>query len=155
MPLSTAAIQKSVSNLGCATGKVFYNGIAEVSQVAAAYGPIVADQTVKLSGHTAKLARENKALSVCVAGGIIIAAPSLVSAPVLQGLGYTITGVKAGSLATGIQSAIGNVGTGSLFATAQSAGAGGAGLVALNTAIQSAGAAIMSSSGMMYLRSKL
>lgn len=44
-------IQKSVSNLECATGKAFYNGMAEVGQVAAAYGPMVASRTVKLSGH--------------------------------------------------------------------------------------------------------
>ncbi|CRG92425.1 hypothetical protein PISL3812_09484 [Talaromyces islandicus] len=148
-------IPKLASNLGSATGKSLSTSMAEVSNAAAIYGPMVADQTVKLSGNAAKLAWDRKALLVCAAGGFIVAAPGLVSAPVLSGLGYTASGVKAGSMAAAIQSGIGNVAAGTLFATAQSAGAGGAGLAVMNTAVQGGGAAVMGSSGMAYLKSKL
>lgn len=46
-----------------------------------------------------------------------------------------------GSLAAGAQSAIGNVAAGSVFATMQSAGAGGGGLAAVNGATQFGAAA--------------
>lgn len=59
------------------------------------------------------------------------------------------------SIASGIQSVIGNVAAGSVFAIAQSAGAGGAGLAAVNAAIQGGGAVVMGSSGVQYLKSKL
>jgi hypothetical protein len=36
-------LQSRCQILRCATGKAFYNGMAKVSQVAAVYGPIVAD----------------------------------------------------------------------------------------------------------------
>lgn len=53
--------------------------------------------------------------------------------------------MKLGSLAAAVQSYIGNVAAGSIFAAFQSAGAGGAALGIMNGAIQGAGAAIFSS----------
>lgn len=47
-----------------------------------------------------------------------------------------------GSLAAGAHSVIGNIAAGSVFATMQSAGAGGAGLAALNGATQVGAAAV-------------
>ena len=54
---------------------------------------------------------------------------------------------KLGSAAAAVQSGIGNVLRGSVFATLQSAAAGGSGLTAVNTAVQVAGAVIASTSG--------
>lgn len=45
-------------------------------------------------------------LSGCVVGGVIIAAPGLVSAPLLPALGYTAAGVKAGKRRTGTLSIV-------------------------------------------------
>lgn len=53
--------------------------------------------------------------------------------------------LKQGSLAAAVQSSIGNVAAGSIFAAFQSAGAGGAALGIMNGVIQGAGAAIFSS----------
>ena len=52
--------------------------------------------------------------------GIVVAAP--VALPVI---GFSSSGVVAGSLAAAIQSSIGNVAAGSIFATLQSIGATG------------------------------
>ncbi|PLB46099.1 hypothetical protein P170DRAFT_479018 [Aspergillus steynii IBT 23096] len=65
-----------------------------------------------------------------------IAAPGVLSAPLLSALGFGAGGVQASSLAAGVHSLLGNVAAGSTFATLQSAGAGGAGLAALNGAAQ-------------------
>ncbi|KAG6237264.1 hypothetical protein E4U25_002868 [Claviceps purpurea] len=77
-----------------------------------------------------------------VAAGVLVAAvPALAVAPVLGGLGFGALGPVAGSAAAGIQSGIGNVAAGSLFATLQSAGMGGAGTVMVNAAVSGAAAA--------------
>jgi hypothetical protein len=60
------------------------------------------------------------------------------------------------TLASVIHSGIGNVATGSLFATAQSAAAGGAGAVVLNGIVQVGGAAIAAGSGgLTWVKAKL
>ncbi|KAK6222388.1 hypothetical protein LQW54_001088 [Pestalotiopsis sp. IQ-011] len=60
--------------------------------------------------------------------------------PALSAAGFTPAGIAAGSIAAGVQSTIGNVAAGSLFATLQSAGMGGYGVTVLHAAAQ-AGAA--------------
>ncbi|PQK16857.1 hypothetical protein BB8028_0007g00580 [Beauveria bassiana] len=54
----------------------------------------------------------------------IAAAHGLVAAPILGAAGFTANGVAAGSAAAAVQSGIGNVVGGSVFATLQSAAAG-------------------------------
>jgi len=49
--------------------------------------------------------------------------------PVLSAVGFTQAGVAAGSIAAGVQSAIGSVSAGSAFAVLQSIGAAGLGMV--------------------------
>merc|ERR1711964_99944 len=74
-----------------------------------------------------------------VAGGGT-AAIFVYSAPVALGaIGFTSTGVGAGSIAAAAQAGIGNVVAGSTFATLQSAGAAGLG-TASTAAIGTAGA---------------
>ncbi|KAI4525467.1 hypothetical protein K525DRAFT_261283 [Schizophyllum commune Loenen D] len=61
------------------------------------------------------------------AGTLGCAALAPYAAPLILGaVGFTSTGVAAGSIAAGIQAGIGNVVAGSLFAGAQAAGATGA-----------------------------
>lgn len=67
------------------------------------------------------------------------AAPGLVTVPLLGAAGFGQGGVIAGSIAAGIQSGIGNVAAGSVFAFFQGAGAGGAALAAVNGVVQGAG----------------
>lgn len=67
---------------------------------------------------------------------------SIGGALVLPIMGFTSSGVAAGSFAAGIQSSIGNVAAGSAFATAQSLGAAGTGAVVLGTAGGTVGAPI-------------
>jgi hypothetical protein len=66
---------------------------------------------------------------VLVIGGVTVATTAI--APILppvilNGVGFTAGGVAAGSWAAGVQASIGNVAAGSLFAAAQSIGAGAA-----------------------------
>ncbi|KAG6258480.1 hypothetical protein E4U49_006298 [Claviceps purpurea] len=75
------------------------------------------------------------------AGVLVAAAPGLAVVPALGGLGFGGLGPVAASAAAGIQSGIGNVAAGSLFATLQSAGMGGAGTVMVNAAVSGAAAA--------------
>jgi hypothetical protein len=65
-------------------------------------------------------------------------------------------GQYTGTVASAIQSSIGNVAAGSLFATAQSAAAGGAGTMVLNGIVQTGGAAIAAGSGgLAWVKAKL
>ncbi|KAG6034866.1 hypothetical protein E4U41_006347 [Claviceps citrina] len=68
-------------------------------------------------------------------GLFVVAAPAVVSTPLLSWLGFGV----AGSVAAAIQSSIGNVVAGGLFATLQSAAAGGAGAAVVNGAVSAAG----------------
>lgn len=68
----------------------------------------------------------------------MVAAPGLVSAPLLGVAGFT-PHVGRDSLAAVVQSMIGNVAAGSAFALLQSAGAGGEGLAIVNAIVQGAG----------------
>ncbi|KIL84250.1 hypothetical protein FAVG1_12487 [Fusarium avenaceum] len=77
-----------------------------------------------------------------VVGVAVVAVPALVAGPLLGALGFGAAGVTAGSAAAGIQSGIGSVVAPGLFATLQSAGAGGYGLAAVHTVVQAAGALV-------------
>ncbi|OCK92363.1 uncharacterized protein K441DRAFT_678911 [Cenococcum geophilum 1.58] len=98
------------------------------------------------------------AVGACIgtAGLIVLVAPTVVSAPVLLATGFSSSGVGAGTIAAGAQGSIGNVAAGSVFATLQSAGAGGAGLAAVNGVAQVGGCAMAAAgSGLAFLKSKL
>lgn len=66
----------------------------------------------------------------------------------------TITQNHLGSAAAAVQSGIGNVVSGSVFATLQSAAAGGYGVAAVTTAVQAVGAAIGSTGAAVLGRSR-
>ncbi|KAF1959610.1 hypothetical protein CC80DRAFT_501811 [Byssothecium circinans] len=69
--------------------------------------------------------KETAIIAACIIIPIVCAALTPV---VLGGLGFTASGVAAGSIAAGIQAGIGNVAVGSLFALLTSAGMGGFGV---------------------------
>ena len=79
--------------------------------------------------------------------------PAAVSAgiPALSAIGFTSSGVAAGSIAAGVQSSIGSVAAGSLFASLQSAGAtaalGTAGVAGLATVGVVGGAVVGGAAG--------
>jgi hypothetical protein len=74
-----------------------------------------------------KWVEENPEIVAAGAAAALGAALAPVLVPlILSGVGFGAGGVAAGSLAAGMQAAIGSVAGGSLFALAQSVGAGGA-----------------------------
>ncbi|KAI1471123.1 uncharacterized protein F4812DRAFT_167008 [Daldinia caldariorum] len=78
--------------------------------------------------------------AVCAAGGVAVAAPALVAGPALAVAGFGANGIVGGSIAAGVQSGIGNVVAGGLFATLQSAAMAGYGAAAVNGVVQVGGA---------------
>ncbi|KAK0671607.1 hypothetical protein QBC41DRAFT_300296, partial [Cercophora samala] len=99
------------------------------------------------NGEKARLwAAENPDKTAMIIGGVIlVVAPGLVTRPLLSLVGFAEGGVAAGSTAALAHSSIGNVAAGSIFATLQGAGAGGAGLAVVNGVVQGAG--VMAVSG--------
>lgn len=80
-----------------------------------------------------KWIQEHPGETAVIAGaGIILIFPGLVTTPTLWVLGFGSEGVGAGSAAALAHSYIGDVVAGSAFATLQSAGAGGYGVVVVN-----------------------
>ncbi|KAJ4198174.1 hypothetical protein NW755_000862 [Fusarium falciforme] len=93
------------------------------------------------AGKAAQHAKDNPKAAVAVGAGFLVCAvPALVAAPALGLAGFGANGIVGGSLAAGAQSGIGSVVAPSLFATLQSAGAGGYGLSAVYGAVQGAAA---------------
>ncbi|EEU46606.1 uncharacterized protein NECHADRAFT_79370 [Fusarium vanettenii 77-13-4] len=93
------------------------------------------------AGKAAQHAKDNPKAAVAVGAGVLVCAvPALVAAPALGLTGFGANGIVGGSLAAGAQSGIGSVVAPSLFATLQSAGAGGYGLSAVYGAVQGAAA---------------
>ncbi|KAF4448807.1 hypothetical protein F53441_7856 [Fusarium austroafricanum] len=82
------------------------------------------------------------ASAALVTGFAMLAVPAIVATPILGALGFGATGIAAGSAAAGIQSGVGSVVAPSLFATLQSAGAGGYGVAAVHGVVQATGAAV-------------
>ncbi|KAH7023699.1 hypothetical protein EDB80DRAFT_49372 [Ilyonectria destructans] len=73
-------------------------------------------------------------------GAAALVSPAIVASPVLGILGFGANGIVGGSIAAGAQSGIGSVVAPSLFATLQSAGAGGYGVAAVHGVVQGAAA---------------
>ncbi|KAF2639371.1 hypothetical protein P280DRAFT_470741 [Massarina eburnea CBS 473.64] len=70
--------------------------------------------------------------TMMIIAGIAATPVAVASVPaLLAAFGFTAEGIAAGSIAAGIQSSIGNVAAGSIFATLMSAGQAGAGLGAI------------------------
>ncbi|KAK0762512.1 hypothetical protein N5P37_005329, partial [Trichoderma harzianum] len=94
-------------------------------------------------------------------GLLVIAAPAIVTAPIISlagAAGFTSGGIAATSAATTVHASIGNVAAGSIFATLQSAAAGGYGVGVLTGAAQTAGGAVAGAGGLggilAYLKKK-
>ncbi|KAJ5766117.1 uncharacterized protein N7511_003733 [Penicillium nucicola] len=125
-----------------------------------AYGMPVLEKTANFTAQTVSWGIENPVLFTCATvgttGALVFAAPALVSAPVLSTMGFTASGIKAGSMAAAAHSSIGNIAAGSAMAIGQSAGAGGSGLAIVNGAAQMGGAAMaVGSAGFAWLKAKL
>ncbi|RBR17720.1 uncharacterized protein FIESC28_06416 [Fusarium coffeatum] len=82
------------------------------------------------------------AVAAMVTGAAVVLVPAIIASPVLGFLGFGAAGVPAGTAAAGIQSGIGSVAAGSLFATLQSVGAGGYGVAAVHGVVQAAEAVV-------------
>ncbi|OJJ59324.1 hypothetical protein ASPSYDRAFT_67485 [Aspergillus sydowii CBS 593.65] len=115
--------------------RAFSEGTNMVSE----YAKPFLNSTASFAAQAAGWAANNPGLA---ATGAVVAFPSLMVTPALSAAGFGAAGVKACSLAAGAHSVIGNIAAGSVFATMQSAGAGGAGLAALNGATQVGAAAV-------------
>ncbi|PWI64363.1 hypothetical protein PCL_10532 [Purpureocillium lilacinum] len=86
-------------------------------------------------------------------GMVLAVAPAAVATPALGALGFGTGGIVGGSWAAATHSTIGSAVSPSLFATLQSAGAGGYGLAVVYPTIQGIGAAITSFAGAAAARS--
>ncbi|KAI0479845.1 hypothetical protein F4859DRAFT_477531 [Xylaria cf. heliscus] len=95
-----------------------------------------------------------KQATIAGAGAACVVAPMLVAAPVLGLVGFGATGIVGGSIAAGIQSAIGSVVAPSVFATLQSAAAGGYGVAAVSGTVQGLGVLGTSCAGAMSFLNK-
>ncbi|KAL7955706.1 hypothetical protein V8C34DRAFT_234970 [Trichoderma compactum] len=96
-----------------------------------------------------KAAWENPLLAAATVatgtGLLVFAAPAILTAPIMGlagAAGITPAGIAASSAASAIHASIGNVAAGSIFATLQSAAAGGYGVGVLAGAAQTAGGAV-------------
>ncbi|KAF3073856.1 hypothetical protein CFAM422_004231 [Trichoderma lentiforme] len=112
-----------------------------------------------------KIAWENPLLTAATVvtgtGLLVVAAPAIVTAPLISlagAAGFTSGGIAATSAATTVHASIGNVAAGSIFATLQSAAAGGYGVGVLTGAAQTAGGAVAGAGGLggilAYLKKK-
>ncbi|KAH8737978.1 hypothetical protein BGZ61DRAFT_526017 [Ilyonectria robusta] len=81
------------------------------------------------------------------AGAAVLVSPAIVASPALGLLGFGANGIVGGSLAAGAQSGIGSVVAPSIFATLQSAGAGGYGVAAVHGVVQGAAAGGLGATG--------
>ncbi|KAI8629726.1 hypothetical protein F5Y19DRAFT_475178 [Xylariaceae sp. FL1651] len=102
----------------------------------------------KGSRKTTEWATANPRMALTVgAGAALVVAPMAIAAPVLGAVGFGAQGVVAGSTAAGIQSGLGSVVAPSLFATLQSAAAGGYGVAVIVPIVQGVGGALASVAG--------
>ncbi|KAK3502891.1 hypothetical protein B0T13DRAFT_524920 [Neurospora crassa] len=81
------------------------------------------------------------ALGLTAGGLTVVAAPALLTGPVLSFMGFGSSGIVGGSFAAAIQGMIGNIVAGSWFATATSAAMGGYGVPVVAAVGQGVGAA--------------
>ncbi|EPE06759.1 hypothetical protein F503_03186 [Ophiostoma piceae UAMH 11346] len=107
--------------------------------VAAAQLPVVAETLRTASADAAAFAMTNPGTSAVYAaaavGAVVTIAPAIVASPALAAAGFAADGVVKGSVAAGVQAGIGNVVAPGLFATLQSAGAGGYGVAAVSAGV--------------------
>ncbi|KAK4084317.1 uncharacterized protein Triagg1_797 [Trichoderma aggressivum f. europaeum] len=96
-----------------------------------------------------KAAWENPLLAAATVatgtGLLVVAAPAVLTAPIMGlagAAGFTPAGIAASSAASAIHASFGSVAAGSIFATLQSAAAGGYGVGVLAGAAQTAGGAV-------------
>ncbi|OBT89854.1 hypothetical protein VE02_00813 [Pseudogymnoascus sp. 03VT05] len=87
---------------------------------------VVLEWTAAHPGQTALL----------VVNGALFFTPAALTGPLLTSMGFGATGPVASSVAASLQSMLGNVGAGSVFAYLQSAAMGGYGAVVVNGATQ-------------------
>ncbi|KAJ0419474.1 hypothetical protein BJY00DRAFT_164539 [Aspergillus carlsbadensis] len=125
--------------------KTAQTALNEGAKMAAVYGPPALNKTAQFAGHAANWTYNNPVLATSLIGGVVVAVPGIVAAPVLAIAGFGAGGVQAGSIAAAVQGTIGNVAAGSAFATLQSAGAAGAGAAVVNGVVQ--GAALVGTIG--------
>ncbi|KAF2737572.1 hypothetical protein EJ04DRAFT_430640 [Polyplosphaeria fusca] len=79
------------------------------------------------AGHTKEWIVKNPKQTASIAASVLVPPIAAAAAvPIIAGVGFSATGVVAGSTAAAMQASIGNVAAGSMFAFMQSAGAGGA-----------------------------
>ncbi|KAJ5776905.1 hypothetical protein N7520_000151 [Penicillium odoratum] len=127
---------------------------------AAKYSIPVIEKSANMTAQAAQWTVENPVLAGAVVGAVVgatvIAAPTLITAPVLSAAGFTPGGIQAGSAAAVVQSSVGNIAAGSYMAIAQSAGAGGSGLAVVNGATQLGAAAVTAgSAGFAWVKSRM
>ncbi|KAL6904991.1 hypothetical protein GGI43DRAFT_398632 [Trichoderma evansii] len=141
--------EKPITNSETATSSTEnMNGIQEPSAQSSTAGAQSAAQ------RFSKAARENPMLAAATvvtgAGVAVVAAPALLTAPIIgiAGMvGFTPTGIAGASIASTLQASIGNVAAGSIFATIQSAAAGGYGVAAVTSTAQAVGGAVAGAGG--------
>ncbi|KAI9166691.1 hypothetical protein HJFPF1_02805 [Paramyrothecium foliicola] len=115
-------------------------------------GPVLGAASAAVSMVGTLASRHPVAATAIGAGVAVAAAPALVASPLLAIAGFGSSGIVAGTTAATIQSSIGSVVAPSLFATLQSAGAGGYGAAAVYTAVQGAGATTAGAAVLAALR---
>ncbi|THV54494.1 hypothetical protein BGAL_0025g00140 [Botrytis galanthina] len=74
---------------------------------------------------------------------VVIIWPGIFTAPLLALLGFTISGLVSGSIASITQTILGNIAAGSVFAVLQSAGMAGSGLVIINGVVAGIAASVL------------
>ncbi|PHH88389.1 hypothetical protein CDD83_7605 [Cordyceps sp. RAO-2017] len=87
-----------------------------------------------------------------IPGILVVLAPAIVATPVLGILGFTTTGISAGSTAAALQSSLGSVTAPCLFSTLQSAAMGGYGVAAVNGFVQGVGAMVATGTAIVKTR---
>ncbi|KAL0937820.1 uncharacterized protein CTRU02_207551 [Colletotrichum truncatum] len=125
---------------------------ADIPAVLAAAGEktkeFITESVPEATGQVYETCKANPGMMVACGtvgvGVLLVAAPAVVAAPGLAAAGFGAEGVVAGSAAAGVQSGIGSVVAPSLFATLQSAGAGGYGVATVYGAVQGVGGVIAS-----------
>ncbi|KAJ5885443.1 hypothetical protein N7495_009953 [Penicillium taxi] len=126
------------------SGRLIRAGL-EGGKSVVAYSKPALEKSASLTAQAASWGVKNPVPATCVAigtaGALVFVAPAVVTVPLLSSMGFTAGGIKAGTIAAVAQSQIGNIVAGSTMAVAQSAGAGGSGLVIINGIVQLGGAA--------------
>ncbi|TGJ86713.1 hypothetical protein E0Z10_g2023 [Xylaria hypoxylon] len=142
--MSNIAVKRTTTTALSTSGKDFAGATSASMRLVADKSKKAAEWAVANPGKTAAFG----------AGAALIAVPMVVAAPVLGAIGFGANGIIAGSAAAGIQSGIGSVVAPSIFATLQSAAAGGYGIAAVSAAIQGAGTLVASVGAMSLFRKK-